>query len=158
MKQAVNAMAGIEESAKKITDIISLTDEIAFQTNLLALNASVEAARAGEAGKGFAVVAQEVRQLAQSSSRAADDIKTLIQNSNGQVKEGVRLVDRVGAALSEILGSIGKVAGIVNEIASASQEQADGVSGDQWFDCEHGRHDSTEFRFGRREHGRGEGS
>ncbi len=127
VEQAVNAMAQIEESAQKITDIISVIDEIAFQTNLLALNASVEAARAGEAGKGFAVVAQEVRQLAQRSSQAADDIKTLIQNSNGQVKEGVQLVNRAGEALTEIVGSIGKVAEIVEEISSASQEQASGV-------------------------------
>lgn len=127
VEQAITAMAGIEESAGKITDIISVIDEIAFQTNLLALNASVEAARAGEAGKGFAVVAQEVRQLAQRSAQAASDIKTMIQNSNGQVKQGVELVNQAGNALSEILGSIGKVAGIVGEIASASQEQADGV-------------------------------
>lgn len=127
VEQAVSAMAGIEESAQKITDIISVIDEIAFQTNLLALNASVEAARAGEAGKGFAVVAQEVRQLAQRSAQAADDIKTLIQNSNGQVKDGVRLVNRAGEGLTEIVGSIGKVASIVQEISNASQEQASGV-------------------------------
>ncbi|MGI9419509.1 MAG: methyl-accepting chemotaxis protein [Geminicoccaceae bacterium] len=125
--QAVVAMDGIDQSAQKITDIISVIDEIAFQTNLLALNASVEAARAGEAGKGFAVVAQEVRQLAQRSAQAAADIKTLIQDSNGQVKEGVELVNRAGEALSEIVGSIGKVAAIVQEIAGASQEQAAGV-------------------------------
>ncbi|MGI9486449.1 MAG: methyl-accepting chemotaxis protein [Geminicoccaceae bacterium] len=127
VEQAVNAMAGIEESAKRITDIIGVIDEIAFQTNLLALNASVEAARAGEAGKGFAVVAQEVRQLAQRSAQAAADIKTLIQDSNGQVKDGVQLVNQAGEALTEIVGSIGKVAGIVQEIAHASQEQAIGV-------------------------------
>ncbi|MEZ5935130.1 MAG: methyl-accepting chemotaxis protein [Alphaproteobacteria bacterium] len=127
VEQAMSAMAGIEESAQKITDIIGVIDEIAFQTNLLALNASVEAARAGEAGKGFAVVAQEVRQLAQRSAQAASDIKTLIQNSNGQVKYGVELVDRAGESLAEIVGSIGKVAGIVKEIASASHEQAAGV-------------------------------
>ncbi|MDH3663729.1 MAG: methyl-accepting chemotaxis protein, partial [Alphaproteobacteria bacterium] len=109
------------------TDIIGVIDEIAFQTNLLALNASVEAARAGEAGKGFAVVAQEVRQLAQRSAQAASDIKTLIQDSNGQVKDGVQLVNRAGEALSEIVGSIGKVASIVKEISNASQEQAIGV-------------------------------
>jgi methyl-accepting chemotaxis protein len=125
--QAVTAMAGIEQSAHKITDIIGVIDEIAFQTNLLALNASVEAARAGEAGKGFAVVAQEVRQLAQRSAQAAADIKIVIQNSNGQVKDGVELVNRAGETLTEIVGSIGKVAGIVNQISSASQEQAIGV-------------------------------
>ena len=127
VEQAVHAMNRIEQSAQKITDIISVIDEIAFQTNLLALNASVEAARAGEAGKGFAVVAQEVRQLAQRSAQAATDIKTLIQDSNGQVQEGVELVNRAGEALAEIVGSIGKVAGIVQEISSASQEQAAGV-------------------------------
>ena len=127
VEQAVSAMSRIETSAQKITDIIGVIDEIAFQTNLLALNASVEAARAGESGKGFAVVAQEVRQLAQRSSQAADDIKALIQDSNGQVREGVELVNRAGETLAEIVGSIGKVAGIVQQISSASQEQAAGV-------------------------------
>lgn len=127
VEQAVTAMAQIEQSAQKITDIIGVIDEIAFQTNLLALNASVEAARAGEAGKGFAVVAQEVRQLAQRSAQAASDIKDLIQNSNGQVQDGVQLVNQAGEALEKIVGSIGKVAKIVNEISSASQEQAAGV-------------------------------
>ncbi len=127
VERAVTAMSGIEGSAQKITDIIGVIDEIAFQTNLLALNASVEAARAGEAGKGFAVVAQEVRQLAQRSAQAASDIKTLIQDSNGQVKEGVELVNQAGEALGEIVGSIGEVASIVREISSASQEQAAGV-------------------------------
>ena len=127
VERAVTAMSGIEGSAQKITDIIGVIDEIAFQTNLLALNASVEAARAGEAGKGFAVVAQEVRQLAQRSAQAASDIKILIQDSNGQVKDGVQLVNQAGEALSEIVGSIGQVAGIVREISSASQEQASGV-------------------------------
>jgi len=127
VERAVTAMSGIEDSAKKITDIISVIDEIAFQTNLLALNASVEAARAGEAGKGFAVVAQEVRQLAQRSAQAASDIKTLIQASNNQVEDGVRLVNQAGDALSNIVGSIGKVASIVREITNASQEQASGI-------------------------------
>jgi len=127
VEQAVIAMSGIEESAQKITDIIGVIDEIAFQTNLLALNASVEAARAGEAGKGFAVVAQEVRQLAQRSGKAASDISNLIQDSNGQVKKGVQLVNQAGEALGEILGSINKVTGLVREISSASQEQALGV-------------------------------
>jgi methyl-accepting chemotaxis protein len=127
VERAVTAMSGIENSAQKITDIIGVIDEIAFQTNLLALNASVEAARAGEAGKGFAVVAQEVRQLAQRSAQAASDIKTLIQDSNSQVKDGVQLVNQAGEALGEIVGSIAKVTGIVQEISSASQEQASGV-------------------------------
>jgi methyl-accepting chemotaxis protein len=127
VEQAVIAMAKIEDSAQKITDIIGVIDEIAFQTNLLALNASVEAARAGEAGKGFAVVAQEVRQLAQRSAQAADDIKTLIQNSNGQVNDGVKLVNQAGQSLTAIMGSIGKVSDIVQKISNASQEQAAGV-------------------------------
>lgn len=127
VEKAVRAMSGIEGSAKKITDIIGVIDEIAFQTNLLALNASVESARAGEAGKGFAVVAQEVRQLAQRSAQAASDIKTLIQHSNSQVNDGVLLVNQAGEALREIVGSIGEVAGIVQEISNASQEQSRGV-------------------------------
>lgn len=127
VKQAVSAMSRIEQSARKITDIIGVIDEIAFQTNLLALNASVEAARAGESGKGFAVVAQEVRQLAQRSAQASTDIKTLIQDSNGQVEDGVKLVNQAGDALSEIVGSIDKVAKIVEEISTASQQQTSGV-------------------------------
>ena len=101
--KAVDAMARIEESSRKISDIIGVIDEIARQTNLLALNAAVEAARAGEAGRGFAVVASEVRSLAQRSSQAAKDIKDLITNSNGQVKDGVDLVNRAGTALTEIV-------------------------------------------------------
>ena len=101
--KAVDAMARIEESSRKISDIIGVIDEIARQTNLLALNAAVEAARAGEAGRGFAVVASEVRSLAQRSSQAAKDIKDLITNSNSQVKDGVELVNKAGAALTEIV-------------------------------------------------------
>src|SRR3546814_676468 len=93
---AVAAVTRIEDSARKISDIVGLIDEIAFQTNLLALNASVEAARAGEAGKGFAVVAQEVRALAQRSASASKDIKGLIAESNAQVKAGAALVNRTG--------------------------------------------------------------
>jgi methyl-accepting chemotaxis protein len=125
--QAVSAMARIEESSHKISDIISVIDEIARQTNLLALNAAVEAARAGEAGRGFAVVASEVRSLAQRSSQAAKDIKDLITNSSGQVQEGVELVNKAGASLTEIVSSIKKVAEIVSEIASASAEQSSGL-------------------------------
>jgi methyl-accepting chemotaxis protein len=120
-------MARIEDSSSKISDIISVIDEIARQTNLLALNAAVEAARAGEAGRGFAVVASEVRSLAQRSSQAAKDIKDLIVNSSVQVRDGVDLVNRAGTALNEIVGSIRQVADIVSEIASASSEQASGL-------------------------------
>jgi methyl-accepting chemotaxis protein len=125
--KAVEAMAKIEESSRKISDIIGVIDEIARQTNLLALNAAVEAARAGEAGRGFAVVASEVRSLAQRSAQAAKDIKDLISNSNGQVKDGVELVNRAGTALTEIVVSIKKVVVIVADIANASAEQASGI-------------------------------
>jgi methyl-accepting chemotaxis protein len=125
--EAVSAMARIEESSRKISDIISVIDEIARQTNLLALNAAVEAARAGEAGRGFAVVASEVRSLAQRSSQAAKDIKDLIVNSSSQVQEGVDLVNRAGSSLGEIVQSIRQVAGIVSDIANASAEQATGL-------------------------------
>ncbi len=125
--KAVEAMAKIEESSRKISDIIGVIDEIARQTNLLALNAAVEAARAGEAGRGFAVVASEVRSLAQRSSQAAKDIKDLITNSNGQVKDGVDLVNRAGVALTEIVESIKTVADIVAGIATASAEQSTGI-------------------------------
>jgi methyl-accepting chemotaxis protein len=125
--EAVTAMAGIEESSRKISDIISVIDEIARQTNLLALNAAVEAARAGEAGRGFAVVASEVRSLAQRSSQAAKDIKDLIVNSSGQVEQGVQLVNRAGDSLKDILQSIRAVADIVSDIANASSEQAAGI-------------------------------
>jgi uncharacterized phage infection (PIP) family protein YhgE len=120
-------MARIEDSSRKISDIIGVIDEIARQTNLLALNAAVEAARAGDAGRGFAVVASEVRSLAQRSSQAAKDIKVLITNSSSQVQEGVGLVNQAGTSLTEILASIKQVADIVAEIASASHEQSTGI-------------------------------
>jgi methyl-accepting chemotaxis protein len=124
---AVEAMARIDEASHKMSDIISVIDEIARQTNLLALNAAVEAARAGEAGRGFAVVATEVRSLAQRSSQAAKDISGLITNSSGQVKGGVELVNRAGTALNDIVESIKGVAAIVSDIATASAEQSTGL-------------------------------
>ncbi len=124
VNNAMKAMGEIENGAQRISEIMSLIDEIAFQTNLLALNASVEAARAGEAGKGFAVVAQEVRALAQRSAGASKDIKALIQNSNAQVKTGVDLVGQTGKALDEIVGAIKQASDLVAEIAAASGEQA----------------------------------
>ena len=127
VSNAVGAMARIEESSRKISDIIGVIDEIARQTNLLALNAAVEAARAGEAGRGFAVVASEVRSLAQRSSQAAKDIKDLITNSSSQVKDGVDLVNKAGASLTEIVASIKKVTGIISDIAAASAEQSTGL-------------------------------
>jgi methyl-accepting chemotaxis protein len=124
---AVAAMARIEESSRKISDIIGVIDEIARQTNLLALNAAVEAARAGEAGRGFAVVAAEVRSLAQRAAHAAKDIKALIANSSDHVRNGVDLVNKAGQSLNEIVASIRKVATIVAEIAGASLEQSNGI-------------------------------
>jgi len=127
VQDAVAAVSRIEGSAQKISDIVGLIDEIAFQTNLLALNASVEAARAGEAGKGFAVVAQEVRALAQRSAGASKEIKTLIAESNAQVKAGATLVHQTGANLTDIVSSIKEVSDIAAEIAVASLQQATGL-------------------------------
>jgi methyl-accepting chemotaxis protein len=121
---AVAAMAGIEASSRKITDIIGVMDEIAFQTNLLALNAAVEAARAGDAGKGFAVVAQEVRVLAGRSAQASKEIKQLIQASDTQVHSGVDMVKKAGAALEGIVDGVGKVATVIAGMASAGAEQS----------------------------------
>ncbi len=125
--QAVTAMKEINSSSRKISDIVSLIDEIAFQTNLLALNAAVEAARAGEQGRGFAVVATEVRNLAQRSAGAAKEIKGLINDSAEKVQAGSALVDQSGKALAEIVDSVKKVTDIVAEIAAASQEQSAGI-------------------------------
>lgn len=124
---AVTAMAEINQASKKIADIITTIDEIAFQTNLLALNAAVEAARAGEQGRGFAVVAGEVRNLAQRSATAAREIKGLIQDSVQKVETGSALVNRSGDTLSAIVASVKKVTDIVAEIAAASREQSAGI-------------------------------
>jgi methyl-accepting chemotaxis protein len=117
----------IERASAETTRVVRTIDEIAFQTNLLALNAAVEAARAGDAGRGFAVVAAEVRSLAQRSSQAAKDIKDLITSSSLQVKDGVELVNKTGQSLNEIVSSIKRVADIVADIATASNEQAGGI-------------------------------
>jgi methyl-accepting chemotaxis protein len=124
---AVSAMGDINTSSKKIADIITAIDEIAFQTNLLALNAAVEAARAGEQGRGFAVVAAEVRSLAQRSATAAKEIKALIQDSVRKVEAGSQMVNQSGDVLLEIVSSVKRVSDIVGEIAAASREQATGV-------------------------------
>ncbi len=127
VSRAVGAMQEINTSSRKIADIISVIDEIAFQTNLLALNAAVEAARAGEQGRGFAVVASEVRSLAQRSATAAKEIKDLIGDSVEKVRSGSELVDESGKVLAEIMESVKKVSDIVAEIAAASEEQAQGI-------------------------------
>ncbi len=125
--EVVGTMGEINESARKIVDIIGVIDGIAFQTNILALNAAVEAARAGEQGRGFAVVASEVRSLAQRSAAAAKEIKTLIDNSVSKVDAGSRLVDTAGATMQEILDSVKHVTDIMGEITSASLEQTSGI-------------------------------
>jgi methyl-accepting chemotaxis protein len=125
--QVVDTMASINESSKKIVDIISVIDGIAFQTNILALNAAVEAARAGEQGRGFAVVASEVRNLAQRSAGAAKEIKTLINDSVAKVDGGAQLVDQAGATMKEIVGSVKRVTDIIGEITSATEEQTTGI-------------------------------
>ena len=125
--RAVLAMEKIEQSSRRVSEIVVLIEEIAFQTNILALNAAVEAARAGDAGKGFAVVANEVRALSQRSSAALKDIKTLIASSSQDVGEGAQLVKRAGISLNEISHSAKRVSDLVAEIASASQEQASGI-------------------------------
>ncbi len=126
--QVVSTMRGINDSSKKIADIIAVIDGIAFQTNILALNAAVEAARAGEQGRGFAVVASEVRNLAQRSADAAREIKGLITASVGQVEQGTRLVDSAGQTMDEIVAAIRRVSDIVGEITEASIEQSGGIS------------------------------
>ena len=125
--QVVDTMASINASSRKIVEIISVIDGIAFQTNILALNAAVEAARAGEQGRGFAVVASEVRNLAQRSAAAAREIKTLIGDSVDKVDTGSKLVSEAGATMEEIVSSVKRVTGIMAEIMTASQEQSTGI-------------------------------
>lgn len=126
--QVVETMKGIHESSRKIADIISVIDGIAFQTNILALNAAVEAARAGEQGRGFAVVASEVRSLAGRSAEAAKEIKSLISASVGRVEHGASLVDKAGSTMTEVVSSIRRVTDIMGEITTASHQQAVGVA------------------------------
>ena len=126
--QVVNTMKDINDSSRKISDIISVIDGIAFQTNILALNAAVEAARAGEQGRGFAVVASEVRSLAGRSANAAKEIKSLINTSVERVEQGTALVDQAGTTMNEVVSSIRRVTDIVGEISLASNEQASGVA------------------------------
>jgi methyl-accepting chemotaxis protein len=125
--EVVDTMMSINESSKKIVDIIAVIDGIAFQTNILALNAAVEAARAGEQGRGFAVVASEVRSLAQRSAAAAKEVKDLITDSVTKVENGTRLVDEAGKTMDEIVSSVQGVTDIMKEIAAASREQSSGI-------------------------------
>ncbi|MDX8347916.1 methyl-accepting chemotaxis protein [Cognatiyoonia sp. IB215446] len=128
VKQTVTAMSEIEDSSRQISTIISVIDDIAFQTNLLALNAGVEAARAGEAGRGFAVVASEVRELAQRSSEAAQQIKDLISGSSEQVARGVKLVDETGSALMAITERVANISTLMSNMASGATEQSRGLA------------------------------
>jgi methyl-accepting chemotaxis protein len=126
-RHAVDRMRVIDESSKKVVDIIGVIEGIAFQTNILALNAAVEAARAGEQGRGFAVVASEVRSLAQRSAQAAKEIKALIEESVSNVSEGSKLVGATGEIIDEIVGSVEQVTRLIGEVAIASREQSMGV-------------------------------
>ncbi|BEV14175.1 methyl-accepting chemotaxis protein [Herbaspirillum sp. DW155] len=128
VSQVVRTMEGITESSRRIADIISVIDGIAFQTNILALNAAVEAARAGEQGRGFAVVASEVRSLAQRSAGAAKEIKELIDDSVQKVSAGSELVERAGSTMNEVVASVRRVTDVVAEISAATQEQSGGIN------------------------------
>ncbi len=127
VQQVVGTMAGIQESSRKIVDIIGVIDGIAFQTNILALNAAVEAARAGEQGRGFAVVASEVRNLAQRSAGAAKEIKELIGDSVEKVDAGGRLVNEAGQTMDQVVASVQQLTTIMSEITVASREQSAGI-------------------------------
>ena len=127
VERVVETMGSINDSSRKIVDIIAVIDGIAFQTNILALNAAVEAARAGEQGRGFAVVASEVRNLAQRSAAAAKEIKGLIDDSVDKVELGSKLVEQAGSTMTKVVESVGKVTGIMAEISNASREQSDGI-------------------------------
>ncbi len=128
VSQVIDTMGAINTSSRKIVDIISVIDGIAFQTNILALNAAVEAARAGEQGRGFAVVASEVRNLAQRSATAAKEIKSLIVESVEQVERGSQLVEQAGATMKDVVVSVKRVSDVVAEITVASQEQSRGIN------------------------------
>jgi methyl-accepting chemotaxis protein len=128
LDQLVASMAGIQASSDKVAKIIKTIDEIAFQTNILSLNAAVEAARAGDAGMGFAVVADEVRRLAQQSAQAAKDTAALIEEARGKAQDGNAKVQAVGTAIAAVTGSSARVRGLVDEISTASREQAQGIS------------------------------
>jgi methyl-accepting chemotaxis protein len=127
VSEVVGTMASINESSKRIAEIIGVIDGIAFQTNILALNAAVEAARAGEQGRGFAVVASEVRSLAQRSAAAAKEIKELIDDSVAKVDAGTQLADKAGNTMNEVVSSVKRVTDIISEIADASAEQTTGI-------------------------------
>ena len=127
VQHVVGTMGSIDQSSRKIVDIISVIDGIAFQTNILALNAAVEAARAGEQGRGFAVVASEVRSLAQRSAGAAKEIKELIGSSVERVEDGSRFVSQAGQTMTEIVGSVRRVSGIIHEITASAAEQSDNI-------------------------------
>jgi methyl-accepting chemotaxis protein len=126
--KVVGTMKGINESSRRVSDILQVIDGIAFQTNILALNAAVEAARAGEQGRGFAVVASEVRSLAGRAADAAKEIKNLINDSVLRVEQGTVLVDQAGITMNEVVNSIHRVTDIMAEISTASAEQSQGVA------------------------------